>query len=563
MSLRYTVLRFAPSLALLGCPGDDTVDDGGGTASTDGSGSSSGVATMALTTTGITASETGGGTGASSTGPDPDSTDDTGDTGSSGDTGDTGTTDDTSDTGTTGETGTSGDTGSSGATSTTGSSSSSSTGEPAVPEIAVTVEATPVDVGDTFDIGETVDVGLAGTPITVTIDNVGTADLTIGGVSLSDGDTGHFTLDTSMLAGTVMAGSSTTFTASFEPVNGGIKAVTVSIDNDDADENPFDFSLGAHTTPHVYRNVMPAAQPSGRFNAAMVDLTDGRLLLFGGRDATGTWLADTWVYAVETNTWTELMPSTPPSARDAAAMAYVDGDTVILFGGNSGFGGTTPTDDTWAFDTVSEEWSPLTPMGTPGVRFQHQMVYVGSDTIVMHGGRTSPGAELATTWAYDVAANTWTDLMPVMAGPARSAFAMDYDGTGTITLFGGFESFAPFDQTWSYDVAGNTWTLGVPTTTPGARAVLQGAYYDSGEFIVHSGKLDSCCIDPTQGTFSYDSTSGDWSDLAPPSEFSARFNYAMAQIAGTNKAIFFGGLTQNTGVGTALQETWEFVGAVP
>ncbi len=446
-------------------------------------------------------------------------------------------------------------------------SSSGSTGPGLGPEIEVSIEMAAVATGDSYDFASTVDVGMVGTPVTVTIENVGVEDLNLAGVSISAGDADHFTIDTGALDAVVMPTDSTTFTIAFSPVNGGLKAGTLSIDNNDADEAPFEIMLGAHTTENTYRDLAPVVAPTGRFNAAMTDLQDGRLLMFGGRNAAGIRLNDTWIFDLEAETWTELMPMAPPSLRDAHKMVYAGGDAVILFGGNTQVGGgegagAIPQQETWSFDLVTEQWTLLAPVGTPPPRFQHMMVATGPDTILLFGGQDGNFSHLGDTWTYDAVANTWTNLAPVGAPAARSGAAIGFDGTNTVTLFGGVEPFVALDQTWNYDIAANTWAAGVPATTPGTRMTICGAYYAGGSFIVYSGK-PTITNDPTQATFAYSPALDDWTNLLPLTEPAPRFSYAMAYVEGANKSIIFGGNLLNAGPGGAVGETWEYVGPQP
>jgi hypothetical protein len=145
---------------------------------------------------------------------------------------------------------------------------------------------------------------------------------------------------------------------------------------------------------------------------------------------------------------------------------------------------------------------------------------------------------------------------------------MAYDGVGTITVFGGYDDDnidpgIPIDETWRYDVAGNAWTQASPTTTPGPWFVQTGAHYADGSFIVHSGKLDTCCNNPDAGTWAYDAAADDWADITPASEPTPRFAHAMAYIEGTNKSLVFGGNFVNIGTGGATDEMIEYVGPRP
>lgn len=430
------------------------------------------------------------------------------------------------------------------------------------PEIEVSIDGVALASGETFEIPDTVAVDAAGAPVSVTVQNVGTADLLVGGVSVAGGDGSHFVIDQDELEASIPAGDSSTFSVAFAPINGGHKSLTIDIANDDGDESPFQIALRGHTTENTYRLIGTVGSPSPRFNAPLVDLQDGRLLMFGGRDATGVHLADTWMFEVETSTWTQLAPPASPSARNAHGMALV-GDGVVLFGGNAAMGGGG-LGDTWRFDIATEAWSQLLPPVSPSPRFQHELVTIGDGQAMLFGGRSATaGSETADTWIFDVATETWADPAPAGSPPAVASYAMAFDGDDTVTRFGGFIATTPIAETWHYTLSTNTWAAATPTGSPGARAVLSGEYLEAGAMIVFSGKLGDCCIDPAGGTFAYDPAANSWTDITPPGEPTPRFNYAMTAVAGQNKAIVFGGLLQNTGVGTAQGETWEYVGPRP
>jgi len=78
-----------------------------------------------------------------------------------------------------------------------------------------------------------------------TIENLGTADLTLGGtpkVVISGTNAADFTV-TVQPSSPVAASGSTAFTVHFDPSAIGARNATVSIANDDADENPYNFDI--------------------------------------------------------------------------------------------------------------------------------------------------------------------------------------------------------------------------------------------------------------------------------------------------------------------------------
>ncbi|MBX9806497.1 MAG: choice-of-anchor D domain-containing protein, partial [Flavobacteriaceae bacterium] len=77
---------------------------------------------------------------------------------------------------------------------------------------------------------------------TFTIQNTGGKTLTIGSISFSGTNPSDFSVTTNPSA-TVNAGASTTFVATFNPSATGTRIATISIINDDSDENPYDFSV--------------------------------------------------------------------------------------------------------------------------------------------------------------------------------------------------------------------------------------------------------------------------------------------------------------------------------
>ena len=118
------------------------------------------------------------------------------------------------------------------------------TGLGAMPEISVE-QPTGSDVADggsrpfsVVHMGSTVDLAF-------TLKNTGDGPLALTGtprVMIDGADAGMFAV-TAQPASTVAAGGSTTFTVRFTPTSAGQKSAALHIENDDADENPFDIDL--------------------------------------------------------------------------------------------------------------------------------------------------------------------------------------------------------------------------------------------------------------------------------------------------------------------------------
>jgi N-acetylneuraminic acid mutarotase len=198
------------------------------------------------------------------------------------------------------------------------------------------------------------------------------------------------------------------------------------------------------------------------------DPDTGQVILFGGWDG---WvdLADTWAYDRAANTWTDLSPGgAVPAARSGHSMAY-DPETqrVILFGGtqDSDEGDDVYFDDTWAYDPAANTWTELHPAGdVPAARSFHSMVYEpNTGTVILFGGVqgdvAAGGTYFDDTWAYDPVDNAWTELETRRAAPsARMSQSMVCNpDTGRVILFGGSANGVILTDTWAYDLDAHSW----------------------------------------------------------------------------------------------------------
>jgi hypothetical protein len=117
------------------------------------------------------------------------------------------------------------------------------------PDIHVRQGATNLYDGSGLLVFVGVQEGFSGTPVTFTIENNGTLDLTANSAYLSSGDVSDFYLEDSYLPIVLGPASSVSFTITFSPGTAGLKSATVTIDNDDPDENPYTFTIEGFGQP--------------------------------------------------------------------------------------------------------------------------------------------------------------------------------------------------------------------------------------------------------------------------------------------------------------------------
>ena len=101
-------------------------------------------------------------------------------------------------------------------------------------------DTTPT-TSDWTDFGST-DINSGTVSRVFTIQNTGTATLTLGAISFSGANASEFSI-TSSPSTTVIAGGTTTFNVTFNPTTTGLRTATIAIANDDSDEYPYNFSI--------------------------------------------------------------------------------------------------------------------------------------------------------------------------------------------------------------------------------------------------------------------------------------------------------------------------------
>lgn len=78
---------------------------------------------------------------------------------------------------------------------------------------------------------------------TYTITNIGTATLSLGALTISGSHAADFSVIVLPAASIAAGGGSTSFQISFDPSGAGLRTASVSLVNNDTDENPFNFSI--------------------------------------------------------------------------------------------------------------------------------------------------------------------------------------------------------------------------------------------------------------------------------------------------------------------------------
>ncbi len=256
---------------------------------------------------------------------------------------------------------------------------------------------------------------------------------------------------------------------------------------------------------------------------------------------------ETTTTTLAVDTWSDLAPASPPPACHYGSMVYDSARRVAFhFGGElvDGY-----SNSTWAYDPAPNTWTELKPSGAiPTARCLSAAAYdpVGGRIILFGGAVYDQDKDemlrFNDTWAYDPATNTWTEVKPSGTVPSvRSGTSMVYDpGSKKMVLFGGGDGKAVFNDTWTYDPAENRWTKLKPSGSPSKRERFATDYDPVRRAVLLFGGegMEGYLND----TWSYDPAANAWTELKQSGTTpTARFGSAMVHDPASNRFILFGG----------------------
>jgi Galactose oxidase, central domain len=301
----------------------------------------------------------------------------------------------------------------------------------------------------------------------------------------------------------------------------------------------------------AWQQLAPTLSPPGRYGASLTnDSADGYLVLFGGQSSQcGNFgvCNDTWTFSA--GNWAQRTPTTHPSARAEAGMAYDVADGyVLLFGGTSSAGNLN---DTWNFSHGN--WTQLHPARSPPAPTPDAFSYSTADKAVVYTTADNTSANLSeVTWTYH--AGAWTPVTAI--GPIqRLGAATADDPAGGQTLFFGGMGYADLHDSWG--LRNGNWTNLTPIA-PAPRYYATAAYDGANDRVMLFGgtTYSGCCATPLNDTWVY-SSSG-WSRLSTPTAPPPRTLASLVFDAADGYMLLFGGY----GSSGSLNDSWEFAGGV-
>jgi hypothetical protein len=259
----------------------------------------------------------------------------------------------------------------------------------------------------------------------------------------------------------------------------------------------------------TWRNVTgDSLAPPARYYADMAyDANAGGVVLFGGVNAAGADLNDTWLY--RGGAWSRVN-TTGPSPRGSGVLAFdpePDVNGTVLFGGCDITASLVCTNDTWTW-RPSTGWSRLLAASGPSPRaFAYGAYDPAAGAIVLFGGLgPCPAIDCDYSDTWEFADGSWSVLPTGETDPgARYAGGFAYDPSGAeMVLYGGYNLSADSTDSDTWIFAGSGWAALPGSVSPGERgdpSMATGGY--GAPPLLYGGGEDDAPTMPTS-TWTFD-----------------------------------------------------------
>lgn len=310
----------------------------------------------------------------------------------------------------------------------------------------------------------------------------------------------------------------------------------------------------AQPAVNTWINMNPPTAPPARSNVQMVyDSENEVVVLFGGGSywiQRWNWFGDTWIYSVNTNTWTDMNPVVAPCPRTFYGMAYdSDNKVVVLFGGLDNYGSLLG--DTWIYNVKTNTWTNMNPAVAPSPREGSALAYDSKNKkVVLHGSPHAWYSEPAETWTYDVSTNTWTNMEPATSPPPSLPVNLEYDSANNVMVL------LFYVDVWTYSLDTNTWTKREPATQPPLRWASTFAYDSTNGLMILFGGLQ--WYQWPDDTWAYNVKENTWANLNPSASPPGRGAYGMAYDSKNKVVVMFGGDAGWYEPAKLLSDTWVY-----
>ena len=260
---------------------------------------------------------------------------------------------------------------------------------------------------------------------------------------------------------------------------------------------------GVWSEPRTYLHDVPR-----RTESAFASVGPKQFVLFGGRGEDESVLRDTWRLDVHTSqnraydsaTWhlssDHVDPTGPPARYGHAMVQDPNTGKVLLFGGRDAQGKVL--EDTWVYDPPEDPeepgWQQLSPALAPPARFGHQLTADATrGTIVLTGGVGGDADSIHDDlWEWSFATGTWSKRNPGTKLRACAGHAAFFDlEQDQLLAFGGLRYS---DEGAAVSTFGDTWSLANASSADTSPARFANGYACTDSALCESGHcVDGVC----------------------------------------------------------------------
>ena len=189
-----------------------------------------------------------------------------------------------------------------------------------------------------------------------------------------------------------------------------------------------------------------------------VAFTVGNTAYVGGGMLGQNPLKDFWAYDAATDTWTRKADL--PGGNRLAAVGFSIGSKGYI---GTGANGNTDYDDFWEYDATADRWTQRASF--PGGVRQEAVGfaidgkgYIGTGQHFILNPNNSFTLTYRDFWAYDPAADSWTQKADLPGAARAYAVGTAAGGKGYIGLGGNDDQSDSYTDFYEYNPATNTWT---------------------------------------------------------------------------------------------------------
>lgn len=301
------------------------------------------------------------------------------------------------------------------------------------------------------------------------------------------------------------ANASCTINVTFAPTTPGVSTGDVAVVNNVSNSAVTTTLSGTGTAGFI----LTANMTTGRFLHAATLLNNGKVLITGGLNGSGTALASAELYDPTAGTFTATGNMTTTRYRHVAVLLN-NGHVLITGGENNGSGPPSPLASAELYDPVTGTFTATGSMSTS--RIFHTATVLENGKVLIAAG-LSPSSNgntfLSSSELYDPGSGTFTltgsmnnareEHTATLLINGKVLIAGGNNGTGGVNAFVSAEIYDPTSGTFAVTGSPNTARSGHTATFLNSGKVLIAAGYIPGGSELASAEL----YNPTTGLFAF------------------------------------------------------------